>query len=86
MNPSLTSEICPHCGDTIRLSDAYCLACGMSRGVSTSTPREDYLRACVAALELVRQSSRRVHPLRETVEVERLLEQAIEKIHAGIPL
>lgn len=80
------AEICPHCGSIVRLEDAYCLACGMSRGVSTSTPREDYLRACVAGLELLRQAHRRVHPIRETLAAEGLLETAINHIRSGCPL
>jgi hypothetical protein len=75
-----TSETCPHCSTEIKRDQAYCLTCGMSRGVLTATPKENYLRACVAALELLRQTSQRVRPLRETVQAIALIEAAIEKL------
>lgn len=84
--PVAASEPCPECGAPIFLDDAWCRSCGSSRGVSTSTPREDYLRACISALELVRQTSRRVRPLAETRQVEELLEAAIERLRAGCEL
>lgn len=84
--PPLASEPCPECGAPIGLDDAWCRSCGSSRGVSTSTPREDYLRACISALELVRQTSRRVRPLPETRRAEELLEAAIERLRAGCEL
>jgi hypothetical protein len=74
------SEVCPSCGADIPESDAWCRTCGSSRGVSESTPAEAHLLALVAALELVRQSSRRVRPLPEVREAERLLEQAVGRL------
>jgi hypothetical protein len=79
-------ERCPSCGAGIALSDAYCLTCGASRGVLAPTPREDYLRACVSSLELLRQTSRCVRPLAETTQAEGLIERAISLIRAGIAL
>jgi hypothetical protein len=84
--PVAASEPCPECGAPILLDDAWCRSCGSSRGVSTSTPREDYLRACISALELVRQTSSRVRPLPETRRAEMDLEAAIERLRAGCEL
>ena len=81
--PGVASESCPGCGAPIPLDTAWCLTCGSSRGVATATPRETYLRACVAALELLRESHRRVRPLAETRQAEGLLEVAIERLRAG---
>jgi hypothetical protein len=80
------AEICRHCDSQIMPQDAYCTACGMQREVITSTPREDYLRAHIAALELLRQSSRRVHALPETRRAEELIESVIDKVGRGAAL
>jgi hypothetical protein len=80
------SEVCPGCGAPIALDDAWCRTCGSSRGISTATPRETYLRACVAGLELLRQSHRQVRPLAETRRAETDLERAIEMLRGGVGL
>jgi hypothetical protein len=82
----LASEPCPECHAPIALEDAWCRSCGSSRGVATSTPREDYLRACTAALELLRESHRRVRPLPETRRAEVDLEAAVGRLREGVEL
>jgi hypothetical protein len=84
--PRSAAEPCPSCGAPIALDEAYCLTCGASRGVCESTPRETYLRACVAALELLRDAHRRVRPLADTVRAERDIEAAIGKLRVGCAL
>jgi len=85
-SPAVPSEPCPECHAPIALEDAWCRSCGSSRGVATSTPREDYLRACTAALELLRESHRRVRPLPETRRAEVDLEAAVGRLREGVEL